>query len=283
MKIAVLADIHGNLPALEAVAAHIDAWQPEAVIVGGDIVNRGPRSLDCLRFVQERQRRQGWQVVRGNHEDYVIFQGSPETPRSGPAFELFGPANFAYRQLDGQVSALEKMPFQTSLAAPDGSELRVTHASMGGIRDGIFPETSDESLRRKIIPPPAVLCVGHTHRPLIRQVDQTLVVNVGAVGAPFDGDLRAGYAQLCWQRGGWRVEIIRLDYDRAQTERDFFETGFVAESGPVSHIMLAELRAARSYLYLWMHRYEAPVLAGEVTIEEAVNEYLAELGVTVSG
>ena len=48
MKIAVLADIHGNLPALEAVAAHVEAWQPDRVIVAGDLVNRGPRPLECL-------------------------------------------------------------------------------------------------------------------------------------------------------------------------------------------------------------------------------------------
>ncbi|NJN55107.1 MAG: metallophosphoesterase, partial [Anaerolineae bacterium] len=52
MKIAVLSDIHGNLPALRAVAEHVAQWQPDAVVVDGDTVNRGPQSLLCWQTVQ---------------------------------------------------------------------------------------------------------------------------------------------------------------------------------------------------------------------------------------
>ena len=55
MKIAVLADIHGNMPALERVAAHIESWEADQVIVAGDVVNRGPLPRTCLQFVEERQ------------------------------------------------------------------------------------------------------------------------------------------------------------------------------------------------------------------------------------
>ena len=71
-KLAVLSDIHGNFAALQAVADHIDRWQPDAVVVAGDIVNRGPRSRDCLRFVLARAAEAGWQIIRGNHEEYVL-------------------------------------------------------------------------------------------------------------------------------------------------------------------------------------------------------------------
>ncbi|HLB49171.1 MAG TPA: metallophosphoesterase [Anaerolineales bacterium] len=60
MKIAILADIHANIVALQTVADHIGQWRPDAVIVAGDVVNRGPRPLGCLRFVQEKQRAKGW-------------------------------------------------------------------------------------------------------------------------------------------------------------------------------------------------------------------------------
>ncbi|HEX7974983.1 MAG TPA: metallophosphoesterase, partial [Anaerolineales bacterium] len=72
MKLAVLADIHANYVALQAVAAHIQAWQPDAVIVAGDVINRGPRPAECLHFVLEKEKTEGWRLVRGNHEDYVI-------------------------------------------------------------------------------------------------------------------------------------------------------------------------------------------------------------------
>ncbi|GAG90617.1 unnamed protein product, partial [marine sediment metagenome] len=188
MKIAVLADIHGNLPALQAVISHIDQWKPDEVMVAGDVVNRGPRPLECLETVKEKQINDGWMVVRGNHEDYVISLTLPDSPRSGPYFEICRTSYWTLHQLDGHVADLNDMPFQVSTKTPDGGEIRAVHASMRDNRDGIYCDTPDDSLREQIAPPPLALCVGHTHRPLIRTLDDTLVVNVGSIGMPFDGD-----------------------------------------------------------------------------------------------
>ena len=274
MKLAVLADIHANLPALEAVTDHLEAWQPDYVIVAGDIVNRGPRPQACLDFVQQKQTASGWRTVRGNHEDYVINQANP---CSQIQRELQRFTYWTYQKLDGCIEPLQAMPFQQNLAAPDESEIRVVHASMLGNRIGIFPKMSDEQLRERVSPPTPLFCVGHTHWPLIRRIDQTLVVNVGAVGLPFDRDTRAAYAQLTWCPSGWHAEIIRLDYDRKRAEQDFYETGFLNEGGPAARIILDELRSARSHLYSWTHRYQEPILAGEITISQAVEQFLAEL------
>ena len=275
MKLAVLADIHANLPALLAVCAHIDAWQPDRVIVAGDVVNRGPRPAECLRFVQDRQRERDWQVVIGNHEEYVIHQARPDAPRSGPQFDIHIGSYWTYRRLGEDVSALETMPFQTSMPGPDASEVRVTHASMAGTRVGIFPRTTDDELGKLIgHPAPALFCVGHTHIPLVRSLDGALVVNVGAVGLPFDGDTRAGYAQIVWSRKRWHACIVRLDYDRAQTERDFHDTGFLDEAASFARLVHVELRTARPLIYEWTRRYEARVLEGDLTFEEAVEDYL---------
>jgi hypothetical protein len=67
-RIAILADIHGNTPAFDAVAADIDAVAPDEVIVAGDLVGRGPQG----NAVVERVIARGWRSVRGNHEDYLI-------------------------------------------------------------------------------------------------------------------------------------------------------------------------------------------------------------------
>ena len=76
-------------------------------------------------------------------------------------------------------------------------------------------------------PIPALFCTAHTHWPLIRHIDSAVVVNVGAVGLPFDGDKRAAYAQITWQDGEWQPDIIRLDYDLQRAEQDFFDSGFL--------------------------------------------------------
>jgi putative phosphoesterase len=274
VKIAVLADIHANLPALQAVTAHLEAWQPDQVIVAGDLVNRGPRPLECLQFVQEKQRTQGWLTVRGNHEDYVITHSEPDAPRSGPALEVHRGSYWTYQKLGEDIRPLVEMPFQQSFQELDGSEVRVVHASMRGNRDGIYPETSDETLRRQIGAPPAVLCVGHTHRPLVRWLNGTLVVNAGSVGLPFDFDRRTGYAQIFWSRRTWHARLIRLEYDIAQEERDFAETNFIPDAGPLAQLVLIELRQARSMLFQWASRFQARALAGEISMQDSVREFL---------
>jgi putative phosphoesterase len=274
MNIAVLADIHGNINALETVAAHIEGWGADAVVVAGDVINRGPLPLACLDFVHQRQQCDGWLVVRGNHEDYVLDQARTDVPRSGPRFEISQNAYWTYQKLDGQIDSLEAMPFQFSIHGPDNSEIRVAHASMRSNRDGMYPESTDAELRLKIKPAPAVLCVGHTHRPLIRNVDETLVVNVGAVGIPFDGDSRACYAQVTLKNRHWQAKIIRLEYDRVRTEQDYFSSGFISGAGPMASLMLVEFRQSRSHIHRLIHTYEEEILSGEITMVEAVTQYL---------
>src|SRR5512136_3074632 len=99
MKIALIADIHANLRALEAVCADVEAWQPDHVFVVGDTVNRGPLPLECLRLVQEKQRQNGWLVTRGNHEDYVIYFAQSSAVRSGAEFIVNIPSYWTYCQL----------------------------------------------------------------------------------------------------------------------------------------------------------------------------------------
>lgn len=278
MKIAVISDIHGNLPALRTVTNDVEAWGPDMVVVDGDIVSRGPLSLDCLRFVQEKQRRFGWRLVKGNHEDFVLEFANPAAPQSGPRYELVRFAHWCYRQINvnGYVTALQQLPDKFVYLAPDGSEFRVMHGSMRNNRDGIYAESSDEELWKQIAPVPAVFVTAHTHRPMIRRFNDALVVNVGSVGSPFDGDSRASYGRFRWTRAGWQAEIVRLPYDRAQTERDYVESGFLTEAGPLARLMLVELRRAGGLVHRWAKRYQNAILAGEMSMEESVQELLQD-------
>jgi len=274
MKIAVLADIHANYQALQAVNVHIEEWKPDFIYVAGAIVNRGPRSLDCLRFVQQKQQTAGWRVIRGNHEDYVIARSAPDAPQNGPQFELFRPVEFTFQQLNKDVSDLIALPEELSITFPTAGEFRVVHASMQSNRMGIYPELDDDAIRTRISPPPTILVVGHTHRPLIRQVDKTLVVNAGAVGLPFDHDTRAGYAQLSFINGNWQAEIMRIDYDIEQAKQDYYEMGFMEEGGPLARLILRELTYGISQLYSWVSHYNNSILEEKLTVAEAVEEFI---------
>ena len=277
MKVAVLADIHGNLPALEEVADQIERLKPDLVLVAGDIVNRGPCSPECLAFVQERQAQAGWQVIRGNHEGYVIRNFEQPQTHDGLERDIQQNVNWTLQRLGG-IEAIAALPAMLQFAGPDGGEIRLVHASMLSDRDNILPATSDQELRAKIAPAPRLFCCGHTHRALVRTIDDTLVVNAGSVGLPFDGDVRAAYALATWQASrGWSAEIRRVAYDRERTAHAFVQSGFLTQAGPAARLIYEEFKRARPYLGNWFVAYEQAVAAGDMTAAESVSRFLATL------
>lgn len=303
MKLALLADVHANLPAFQAVLEDLAHWQPDRVVFLGDVLNRGARPEACWALLQDKVRTGGWAVLRGNHEEYVASRERTPLEPDSPAFAIAASSWWTYQRLGLKAAVLDALPFSLSLEDPAGGELRLAHASMLGTRAGIYPEIDDEKMRARLGPPGAVLfAAGHTHRPLVRRLDApprqadpagheagpgalrlasadaTLVVNTGAVGMPFDGDPRAAYARCLWRHGRWEAEIQRLPYDRQETEADFERTGFMANGGPLVPLMLHELRLARPLIGTWAQRYEADCLAGRITVEAAVRRYMDELG-----
>ncbi len=279
MKLAVLSDVHGNWPALEATLADIDAWRPDLVLVAGDVVNGGPSNVACWQAIRGRAAAEGWVVLRGNHEEYVAEWLDYAGPRHGPAYEMIRLSEWTYRQLGGAATAaaLAALPERWDWVAPDGSRLVALHASRLGNRAGIYPFTGDDEARGKVIPGAAVFITAHTHIPHQRTLDGMQIVNVGSVGLPGDGDGRASYGRLTWQRGrGWRARIVRVAYDRAAAERDLFASGFMDEVGPEAEMVLVEFRAARDARTRWRALYRERILSGELSFAASIRRFLDE-------
>jgi len=275
MKIAALGDIHGNYQALISVLDHVDRWQPDLVLVLGDIINRGPRSQECLHLIQERGKSSDWHIIKGNHEGYVLKMDDPALIRSGVEYKLRQVIDFTYLSLsDEDLQAVRSLPDQISLDIEANQFLRANHASTAGDRIGIYPRTPENKLPDLIDVDASLYLVGHTHQPFIRNWKDTTIINTGSVGLPFDGDTRATFAKLTYRAQTWKGEIVRVDYDRKAAEDDFYSSGFIPEGGALTDLILAELKLGWPQLGKWFMRYEQHVLAGEITPEKAVEEFL---------
>ena len=277
MKLAILSDIHGNWPALEAVMVDVDGWRPDAVVVNGDVVNDGPSNPACWAAVARRRAQDGWAVLRGNHEEYVAEWLNPATPTAGPAYDLIRLSQWTYRQLNGDVAELAALPEQWQWRAPDGATLVAMHGTLLGNRAGIYPFTSDEEVRRRMPRGATIFVTAHTHVPHMRTLDGTQVVNVGSVGIPGDGDGRAAYGRFTWtRRHGWQTAIVRVAYDRAAAERDYFASGFMTEAGPEAALSLVQFRLARDVRTRWAAADRGRILSGEVSLADSLRAWLSQ-------
>ncbi len=275
MKIAALADIHGNYQALIAVIDHVERWKPDLVIVLGDIINRGPRSRDCLHLIQQKMGSDSWQSIAGNHEQYVLRFDSPDAPRDGNQFELLRIIHWTYQSLSlSDLQSVKELPLEIETQFPGNQIVKAVHASMGGIRVGIYPDSSREEILDLIQPDVNLFLVGHTHQPLVRTIGKTTVINAGSIGLPFDGNTLAGYAQVTGNGNQWTGKIIRLEYDQEAARQDFISTQFITQGGPLAELVLTELKIGSPQLSHWFHRYEQAVLDHKISIEDAVEQYL---------
>jgi predicted phosphodiesterase len=216
-KIALLSDIHGNLPALEAVAAEIRRAKPDAVLVAGDLVLNGPDPngcVDALRLLES----EGALIVSGNTDiavgDFDYGAAYPQY-QDGVPDVITAAAEWAHDELgDDQLDWLRRLPAERRMRAADDTLVLVVHASPGSQTRG-FDRALDANviLERAAATDARVICVGHTHVPEVRDLGWKLIVNGGSAGYVFDGDPTASWAMLTIADGNVDAEIRRTPFD----------------------------------------------------------------------
>lgn len=221
-RIALLSDVHGNLPALEAVLADVRAHAaPDAFWVLGDLAVFFPwpaQTLACLRALPNVS------FLRGNTDRYVVTGVRPELPvRSEADWNRMATAlavrdaNFKWtveRLSYEDYQFLAALPEELAIDEPGYGRVMGVHAAPGDDEARIFPATPDDEVHPYLAGTNARLLVGgHTHFPNDRMVDGVRIVNDGSVGLPFDGDNRPSYALLELRGDECSVALRRAVYD----------------------------------------------------------------------
>ena len=244
-RLAILSDIHGNLPALEAVKAEIERERPDAVVVAGDVVNWGPFSREVL----ERIAALGWACIRGNNEYYLLDYGTPRAPTawSGPDFPLMA---WLGEQLAGAWrTRVACWPDTVTLRFPDAAPVRVVHGAPGNPWQGIYPDLADEDVAPMLVGiEEMVMIAGHTHLPMDRTVAGHRVLNPGSVGVPLLGRHEATWLLLESRDWEWHAELRTVPFAVQPVLDAFNRQGFVERCGAVGRLVYREFAEARVLL-----------------------------------
>jgi putative phosphoesterase len=209
MRIAIVSDIHGNLPALEAVLADLRDTCPDLIVHGGDLAASGACPAEVVDAIRDR----GWPGVVGNTDEMLWNpDGLVALQRRAPGLtrllkmmsDEFVPATVDALGA-GRLQWLQSLPTRWSAHG-----LAVVHASPDDLWRAPSPEATDDELGTTYHPlgEPRVV-YGHIHRPYVRRVGEVLVANAGSVSLSYDGDPRASYALV----GDDGIEIRRVEYD----------------------------------------------------------------------
>lgn len=209
--IALIGDVHANLPALEAVLSHAKAQDAQRIWNIGDFLGYGAfpnEVIDRLRDLEVVS-------ILGNYDRKVLkiikkadkWKGK-KAPEKILAFE------WAYEQLTPLNRQYLKSLPEDRLIELDGWQILLTHASPASREEHLTPDTPDDRLRELAALTPARIIVhGHSHIPFVRKVDQTWWINTGSVGRPDDGDPRACYAVLRLSPRQVLVRHFRVEYN----------------------------------------------------------------------
>jgi len=210
MRIALLADVHANLHALEAVLAEVREAGCSALWVAGDWVGYGAFPDETVTLL----RAAGATGVAGDMDREVLAAVAESFPGDAAAEKRAALAWTAGALSPTTTAFLGELPDQRRLPLAAAGEALLVHGSPAAIDEHLWPHTADERLAELARLTAAVLVVcGHTHAQMDRPVACTRFVNPGSVGRPGDGDPRAAWGLLRVDEDAVGFEPRRVAYD----------------------------------------------------------------------
>jgi putative phosphoesterase len=227
--VAVITDIHGNLPALQAALARIDELGIERIYCGGDLVGYGPHPDEVCALIQERD----IPTIYGNY-DYAIARDDHDcgcayiTPHDRELGQLSVEWTLVHTD-QASKEFMGRLPFDLRFAV-GATRVHLVHGSPRKVNEYLFEDKPARLYERlAAAETDRVLVFGHTHKPWTHEYGGVLFVNCGSVGKPKDGDPRGAFAVLREADDGVDVTIERIPYDAEAVAAEVREAGLPAE------------------------------------------------------
>jgi len=229
-EIAVITDIHANLPALQAALARIEELGITEIYCGGDLVGYGPHPNEVCALIAERQ----IPTIYGNY-DYAIARDLDDC---GCAYVDRHDRELGQKSVEWTLAHTDRaakdfmreLPFDLRFELADRL-VHLVHGSPRKVNEYLFEDKPARLYERLAAAEDAdTLVFGHTHKPWMNAFGGVLFVNCGSIGKPKDGDPRAAFAILDLDDGGQvRARIERVAYDAEAVAAEVRETGLPAE------------------------------------------------------
>lgn len=247
MRLAIIADIHGNADALQAVLEDLTQRGAERIIVNGDVVNRGPDSVEVLETLLMRD---DVEFTLGNHDDFLALwhEKSDLIPQAWYEVPFAATAQWQVERMQqaGLLYTPKRWPMLIRLEEIDLPPVLITHGIPENYMRGLGERTDPQLVEEIADKHQSKLLIGsHIHRPADVMFKDVQVVNTGAVGVSIDGDPSAQYLLLETTKQDWKIEFCRVSYERSGVLKRFKDSGLLA-TGLSAQIFYNEIQCAQS-------------------------------------
>ena len=245
MRIAVIADIHGILPALDAVLDELSEEGLDGIIVAGDMI-AGPNSVEVVN----RLRKHKCWIIRGNQENYVLRLASGGAPGWQYTCKQWNFIRWTYENTDNEtLNFLQSLPEQRVIQFSGKDAIQVVHGSPNNVSELIYPGRDISKLDKalKQVSEPVVI-FGHSHEAWMMERNGILAVNPGSLGMSFFGEQHGTYAILNWENGRWNAEIRKLFYDFKSLRKAYIDTGLLEKGDVLARCCLISMETGINYL-----------------------------------
>jgi putative phosphoesterase len=230
MRVAAIYDIHGNLPALEAVLQEIRQAEVDQIVVGGDVL---PGPMPCETLARLENLDIPVQFIQGNGEAAVLAQMAGKDTDAVPE-QAREAVRWVAQQLDSEHERfLDSWPKTLRVDVPGLGEVLFCHATPRNNTE-IFTRFTPEDRLLPIfegLNVPVVIC-GHTHMQFDRTIGGTRVVNAGSVGMPF------GESGAYWLLLGPNIELRRTAYNLTKAAAQIRDTNYPQAQNLADHNIL---------------------------------------------
>lgn len=225
MRLAFASDMHGNMPAFDAVVAEIERRGPfDGIYGGGDSVINGLYPAECVQKLIDL----GWPCVKGNADEWAVAcaRGTVDDAELTPAEAeemdalLLRGRWTASRLSEEQLDFLDGLPLSRTFTGPSGQTLILAHATPWSAHVAIR-HNDPEDVKRDALDRAGTdaLIYGHIHHAYQQEIDGRMICCMGAVGLPYDAP-RPTFAIATDDGEGWRFEHVQVEYDNEAYARE---------------------------------------------------------------
>ncbi|WMJ23193.1 metallophosphoesterase [Paludicola sp. MB14-C6] len=260
MKLALLADIHGNYMALEACLNYIEQNNFDGIIFLGDYITDCPYPQKTISLLKNAMKVHQCWFIRGNREEYMINHHKNSNDNWCYSSQT-GSLLYTYENLSNDdITFFENMPIFNTINFKSCKHIVICHGSPTSIREMLLEGEENSNNCLETLEADYLFC-GHTHDPFKYKYKGKILTNCGSVGLPTNNQINSQFTAIEFMSNKWKIDLILVPYNIDSLVNDFEESGIYDKGFWWSKSIVKTLQTGVNYSMLCIQK--ANELAGQ--------------------